>query len=362
MWHRPSHQYWILFWWQWALICTKAFMVVHMSPTQFSLLCRANLRGLSLQKSYQRPYSSLPNQGQGNYDKVTCQFGTHPKFRVDPDLGRLFATFHESWVLWKNSSCLGVPVARHSQTCHQSVEAWDRQMYGCGMHSCGLNEVSTLLLVSQRNRLEQTLKVSQKCRNCCKGKWCCVLFLSTFPLFPALEISTWHPSKPQAVPPEQWCNTVWIFFMAYFRWNMLQDRTTWKNRHTAVFLEMILQQNTQLFFILSRRGLKFSQTSISSNPFALTIRTIYCKVSIMLSWAPQRIYISILLSITMLDSSSSRSTALIFVVGRFSISGRSWKFGKSERITGSSKCLKRGLGFQLGILSFHSSLTIKNSL
>ena len=52
------------------------------------------------------------------------------------------------------------------------------------------------------------------------------------------------------------------------------------------------------FFILSRRGVKFSQTSISSTPFALTIRTIYCKVSVMLSWAPQRIYISILLSIT----------------------------------------------------------------
>lgn len=318
--------------------------------------------GVWVSKSHQRPYqkkiqitSSLPNQGQGNLDKVTCQFGT-----------RFGSTFCQiSWVMSSlkkfqlpgSSCCQAFPKIPSERRGLGRTDGWmwDAQLWvEWSVHTTA--GISKNLLGTNPQSLPEMSKLLQ-------GKMVLCALLSTFRLIPALEISTWHPSKPQADPPEQWCNTVWFFCMAYFRWNMLQDRTTWKNRHTAVFRKWFCSKTRNFFHPLSQGSEVFSNLHFI-NPFRLTvtIRTIYCKVSVMLSWAPQRVYISILLSITMLDSSSSRSIALIFVVGRFSISGRSWKFGKSERITGSSKCLKRGLGFQLGILSFHSSLTIKNSL
>ena len=362
MWHRPSHQYWFLFWWQWALICTKAFMVAH---TVFPTLS-SQPAGFESPKSHQRPYkwkiqitAPLPNQGQGNLDKVTL-LGTHPKFRVDPDLGRLFARFHESWVLWKNPwfspsawefLLPGVP----KNPIRASRLGMDRWMdVGCTAvgwmkcpHYCWyLKEI----VRNEPSKSPRNVEIAAR-EN---GAVCPFVTLpSLLASFKAASSSTRAMMQHSLV-----------FFIAYVRWNMLQDRTTWKNRHTAVFLEMILQQNTQLFFILSRRGVKFSQTSISSNPFALTIRTIYCKVSVMLSWAPQRVYVSILLSITMLDSSSSRSIALNFCRKEVQHFRSVLKVRKVRKDHWEFKMPQKGPWLSIGNLelSLILQLTIKSSL
>lgn len=226
MWQHPSHQYWFLFWWQWALICTKAFMVAH---TVFPTLSSqpAGFESPKIIKGHIKKDSnhvviakSRPRQFWQSY----LSAWDPPKIQSGSWFGSTFC--HISWVM----SPLKKFQLPRSQKSHQSVEAWEGQMDGWMWDAQLWVEwsVHTTAGISKKS-LGTNPQSHPEMSKLLQGKMVlCALFVN----LPALS-SSWNlnlasfkatSSSTRAMMQ----HTVWIFFMAYFRWNMLQDRTTWK--------------------------------------------------------------------------------------------------------------------------------------